>query len=289
MKKLLIIIGVTILFGCVKEELETSNIPNLTSTEVKKELIIESYLTNEMSIQLVKLSKPTKIGDLNKFIPINLAEVYVTDGEKDYWYHLSDSNGMYQSNVPFKGLIGKVYTLNVLYADKYYTASDSMNICDSIIDYPVENIRFFDSHIEIHSNEHNFGFSKPSIWTFIERPLDSVNRFPNIEFNYFDVRFYFLYNHRGSLPQGVFPSGFSSTGVSGDENDTLEIVKISISDSYYNYLVSYFNITAWNSGIFSTIPGNTKTNVSDGGTGYFYCTNLKRFRMTYKDLNEIIE
>src|SRR5690554_49379 len=112
MKKLLIIIGVTILLGCVKEELEISDIPNLTSTEVKIELIIEGYLTNEMSIQLVKLSKPTKIGDLNKFIPINIAEVCVTDGETNYWYHLSVNDGIYQSNVPFKGVTDKVYTLN---------------------------------------------------------------------------------------------------------------------------------------------------------------------------------
>lgn len=289
MKELLIIILVAALLGCTKEEIEMGDIPNVTGYEAEIELVIEGYLTSELSIQRIKLSNPTKIGEQNKFIPVTTAEVYVSTGETNYLYHLADSNGIYQSNIPFKGLTGNIYTLNVLYADNYYTASDLMIICDSIIDYPVKNIRSFESHIEIYSNEHNFGFYKPAIWTFIERPLDSENKFPHLELNYFDTRFFFLYNHVGSIPQGIFPAGFTSTGASGFAADSLEIIKMSVSQAYYEYLLSQFNITDWSSGIFSTIPGNAKTNVSEGGTGYFYCTDVKRFRMTYEDLKEITE
>ena len=87
MKKLLITIGCVIIISCVKEEMHINDIENLTNAEVNKEIIIEGYLTSEMSIQRVKLSKPSKIGDFNKYTPINTAEVFLTDGEKEYWYY----------------------------------------------------------------------------------------------------------------------------------------------------------------------------------------------------------
>ncbi len=288
MKKLLIyiIIGFIIPYGCVKEKIEINELTKLNYNGDISDVIIEGYISSEKSVQFVKLSKPSKLVDSNKYTPINNAEVFVTDGETTYRYGLSTTEGLYQSNAPFQGVIGKVYTINVLFENMQYTASDSMIFCDSIINYPINQIRIFDSHIEIHSNEHNFGFDKPCIWTFIEKQLDSLNRFPHIDIN-FSERFFFIYNHTGNLPQGIFPSGFTSIGLAGPENDTLEIVKMAVSDAYYNYLVSYFNITDWNSGMFSTIPGNTLTNVSKGGTGYFHTTDIKRFRMTYKDLKSI--
>ncbi|MDA3882427.1 MAG: DUF4249 family protein, partial [Bacteroidales bacterium] len=248
MKRLLLCMGIALFCSCVKEEIDANQLSIPKTYEIATEVIVEGYLTDEMSIQLVKLSKPAKIDDSCTFIPINTAEVFVTNGDTTYWYNVLGNDGIYQSHVPFKAESGKVYTLHILYNNKKYTASDSMNTTDSIINYPIKSVRVGGSHIEIHSQEHNFGFLKPAIWTFIERRLDSLQRFPHIEIDFFHTRFFLLYNHTGSLPQGLFPSSFSSTLVSGAETDSLEIVKLSISDSYYNYLISYFNITDWNSG-----------------------------------------
>jgi len=32
------------------------------------------------------------------------------------------------------------------------------------------------------------------------------------------------------------------------------------------------------------VPGNTKNNVSEGGTGFFYVLNVRRLRLTYGEL-----
>jgi hypothetical protein len=77
---------------------------------------------------------------------------------------------------------------------------------------------------------------------------------------------------------------FKGSMFGGAPTDSVELINLSISDQYHEHLITLFNVTEWSSGIFSTIPGNVKTNVSEGGTGYFYAVNAKRFRITFKDL-----
>ena len=71
-----------------------------------------------------------------------------------------------------------------------------------------------------------------------------------------------------------------------DDAIPVQCVKMSMSDRYYDYLISVFNIVDWSGGMFSTIPGNTKTNLSKGGAGYFYASDVK---IRYLDLHEMLE
>lgn len=274
-----------VFFHCTKELIDANELLISSHNKISTEIIVEGYITDEQSIQLIKLSKPVEINNSHHVILINNAKVYVSNNDTTYWYDFSEENGVYLSRTPFKAEINKKYTLHIVYNNKKYRASDSIHAVDTIFNYPISTVRNENSHIEMFSQEHNFGFSRSVIWTSIERSLDSLQRFPHIKIDFFKTRFFLLYNHTGSLPQGIFPSRFSSTVVSGAETDSLELVKLSISDSYYNYLISYFNVTDWNSGLFSTIPGKTHSNVSEGGAGFFYVTSVQRFKMTYKELH----
>jgi len=249
------------------------------------DIVVEGFISTEKTLYQVKLSKPKSM--LNPdFLPINNAQVKITDGNKFYNFELTATPGIFQSTDSISGEVGKKYTLIVEYNNKTYYASDSLVQSNPIVDFPINDIEQFDSHIEIDILVHNFGYKNASIWKDVESTDEEENI---IHFDIKELNNLSIYNHVGSIPQGIFPVGFTATILAGNENDSLELIKMSVSQTYYEYLLSQFNITEWSSGIFSTIPGNTKTNVSDGGTGYFYCTDVKRFRMTYKDLNEIIE
>ncbi|MFO7867978.1 MAG: DUF4249 family protein [Bacteroidales bacterium] len=283
-----VLVWVLVIFSaCNKEQVDSASFVNTNAITHQYELVIEGMLSDETAVQMVQLSKPIYVTDTVKHSAIHNAEVYVTDGENIYQYMYSDQKGLYYSKKPYRGVPDKEYTIHVVYNNKQYTATDCMPECDSTLNYPVKDIRKTGSRIEIYSKTHNFGYSTPSIWTGIERSIDASESFPHIDINYAN-RFIFLYNHSESPPQGVFPSGFTSTGVSGHENDTLQIVKMAISDSYYDYLISYFNSTDWSSSIFATIPGNTCTNVSKGATGYFHTAAIQRFTLTYKDFQKIV-
>ena len=275
------VIAALMAISCIKEEINPESL-DITS-EKTYDIVIEGFISTEKTLYQVKLSKPISISNTD-FIPVNDADVKIIDGNKLYDFELTSAPGVFQSIDSIYGEVGKNYTLQVKYNNKIYYASDSLIQCDPIIDFPVKSVEVISDFYQFDMSVHNFGFETPSIWTFIET-TNNVG-----EVVHFDIKDLYnldLYNHIGSIPQGVFPADFSSTGVSGLATDSLEIIKMSVSEAYYEYLLSQFNITDWSSGIFSTIPGNTKTNISEGGTGYFYCTDVKRFRMTYKDLYEI--
>lgn len=270
-----------IALSCNKEEINPGDL-DIHSGKMY-DIVIEGFLSTEKTLYQIKLSTPIGISN-SDFLPVNNAQVKIKDGNKIYNFELTSVSGIFQSIDSISGEVGKKYTLIVEYNNKTFYASDSLTKCNSAIDFPVKKVEIIDDFYQFDLYVHNFGFDFPSIWTDIETTDN------NGEIIHFDIKDFYnlkLYNHIGSIPQGVFPNGFSSTGVSGLTTDSLEIIKMSVSEAYYEYLVSQFNIAEWSSGIFSTIPGNTKTNVSEGGTGYFYCTDVKRFRMTYKDLFEM--
>ena len=271
--------------SCDMEQISFDDID--IKADAKYEIVIDGFLSNEKTIHYIKLSKPTNGYDSIAFLPINNAEVYLTDVNNRYNYILSEEPGVFESEDSIKGEVGNSYTVNVIYNNKLYTATDVMVKCDVTIDFPVSEIQMFEYRVEMSTPEHNFGYNSPSIWSDNET-TDSLG-INIVHFDINDIYSMRLYNHVGSIPQGIFPTLSAYTGVSGILNDSLEIIKMSVSDSYYKYLVSRFNITNWSSGMFATIPGNTLTNVSSGGTGFFYATEAIRYRLTYKDLAEIYE
>ena len=167
------------------------------------------------------------------------------------------------------------------------------NIC-KVLDKSIETLPISelttgpDGRIYSNITIHNFGYIDNSIW-ISNHYTDSLNRPISLtpkEIIDYPIK---MYTHTSALPQGLFPSGITSTGDAGEPNDTTEYLKLSVSDAYYKYLVSMFNLTDWSSGIFSTIPGNTYSNVSEGGTGFFFASDVKKIRIQYKDLKTIDE
>jgi len=280
--KLSILYFITLEFIFISCNTEEINSVKLDITFEKQfDIVIEGFITTEKMVYQVKLSKPTSLSN-SDFIPIDNAQVKISDGKNSYDYKLTDIPGVFQTIDSISGKIGTKYTLIVEYNNKTYYATDSLIACNLEFDFPIEEmIDTVDSYIMFNIPIHNFGYKYPSIWNFIESTNDKG------EINHFDINNLNrikLYNHIGSIPQGIFPSEFASTGLSGHPTDSLELIKFSISNLYNKYLLSQFNISDWSSGIFSTVPGNTKTNVSEGGIGFFYCSDVKRFKMTYQDL-----
>ena len=276
---IIIIFIALLLNACDKQQIDFEDID--IKIDSSYNIVIDGFITNELTIHRVRLSKPVYSMDTIIFTPINNAYVYLTNNSKKYIYKLSDKQGVYQSIDSIKGKVNKEYTINVLYDDILYTASDILQPVDTVIDFPVHEMKQYDNFVEIYCLRYNFGYNIPSIWNFNES-TDSLGNI--IYFDAFDFYNVKLYNCVGSIPQGLFPTHWEGTGPSGNFTDSLELIKMSVSDKYYKYLISMFNITDWSSGMFSTIQGNTLTNINNGGTGFFYCTEIKRYRMTYKDL-----
>ncbi|MFP4557795.1 MAG: DUF4249 family protein [Bacteroidales bacterium] len=296
-KSVFIIVAIITLFSCDKTLVDINTI-NFSNAELDYEIAISGFISTEKTRHKVTLTKPAAIGDQISYNPISNADVSLTDGVNSYPLEWIDEKRAYYSVDSIRATPGVEYSIEVVYDGKTYTASDRVPV-NSINDTinPFKRTVTYDDNgnirppdddwIELSVTQHNFGFDKQQIMLMNDiigedHISDSMK---NIYSDIVRLNQYFrVYIHKGSLPQGIFPAGFSRSGSSGEPADSIELVYMEISDAYYEYLITVFNETDWRSGIFSTIAGNTKSNVSEGGTGYFYAVNTKRIRVTFQDL-----
>jgi hypothetical protein len=283
----LLILGFIFQTSCISEEISITDL-NLKDG-AQYEISIEGGIVSVYGKQLIKLTEPFDI-NADSVIAINTATVKLSDGTNEWIYQNINDQGYYETLDSIAGEAGKVYTIYVEYNNKTYKASDS--IC-KVLDKSIETLPISelttgpDGRIYSNITIHNFGFNKPNIWINNSKSKHGKKYLTALTAKQIIFSSSKIYSHTGSLPQGVFPSGFTSFGDAGEPNDTTEYLKLSVSDAYYKYLVSMFNLTDWSSGIFSTIPGNTYSNVSEGGTGFFFASDVKKIRIQYKDLKTI--
>jgi hypothetical protein len=282
MKSLIFLSAVFSISSCIESEIDFTQITGNTS-DIPNQVVVEGGILSVYGKQFVRLSEPSNLDDIG-FQPISNAVLELSDGENVFRYAESSEPGEYETIDRIKGEIGKRYVLTIIHNGFTYTASDSM-ICKNENDQLPVNEIDVDENQRIYtvSKQHNFGFDNSNIWISNQRLVSSGGlQFPTprniVKSNQK------LYSHSIVLPQGLFPSGFHSYGEAGDLEDPIEYFKMSVSQDYYHYLLSVFNETDWTSGVFSSIKGNTSTNVSAGGRGFFYASDVEIINKKFKDL-----
>lgn len=291
-KKLISISFLLALTACNEEEVDL----HFADGDIPYEIVVQGGVCSVMGKQLVYISKPMSVNDTIA-IPVSNATVEVSDGQNTYLYRETEQKGEYESVEEFAGEVGKVYTLKIEYCGQTYFASDSMVAATEIeleqipageqtkymkIEHWRDGEVVFYDFVSIDLSKHKFGCVETAKWVFRDDSM-FVKTPKNIVF----AEKY--YSHEQSIPQGVFPMATWGSGVSYNEeraNSPVQCLKMSMSDRYYDYLISTFNLTDWSGGMFSTIPGNVKTNLSKGGAGYFYASDVK---IRYLDLHEMLE
>lgn len=294
-------ISTLLIAGCAEEEVDL----DLKNTGNPYHIVVDGGVFSYGGHQFLKLTVPFEQNGQPE--PAGGAKVEVSDGQNTYQYRETERKGEYESVEEFAGEVGKVYTLKIEYGGQTYFASDSMVAATEIeleqipageqTKYlKIEHRRSdgtitFNNHIEIDLSKHKFGCAETAKWVFGDMDTAMYVKTPkNI------VLFDPVYSHQSSIPQGVFPMATESIGASYNdykdddyaEDDAIPVqcLKMSMSDRYYEYLISVFNIVDWSGGMFSTIPGNSKTNLSKGGTGFFYASDVK---IRYLGLDELLE
>lgn len=286
-KYISIILFLTCIFGCRKEEISIHDI-DFSSAENSYAIVVEGGIFSDYDQQYVRLTKPGQWTDTAPAVEgIGNAEVYIQEAGNSYWFSPGEKPGDYFSVDSIRGEVGKTYTLVVSYEGKTYTATDSMvegSEPTNRIPVDDESVGYFtdphnsDLRVQFSAKTHNFGYTVAQKWFLSEEGSSPEGVV------FYNSLYFWNFYHRGSPPQGVFPSGGGSSCCGFRLNSNVDFISLSMSDKYYEYLVSLFNETDWSAGLFSVIPGNIKTNVSEGGTGFFYASEVKRATYKVKDL-----
>jgi len=274
-----LIIVVITLSSC-SEEIPFSDV-NFDNTELKYDLSVDGFISNEKNICKFTLRKPQQIAERVEIVPVNDASVILKHYDETYYFQF-DSNGIYYSIDSIAGIAGHLYTLEITYNGKTYFAKEIMpSEPDDEFYIPLAQIIYFEDDAIVNLNVpiHNFGYSKTNVWAIV--PISYNNRTIPSDTSFHNI--IMVYTHKGNIAQAMFPIEKISTGPSGQPTDRLIIIKGEVSEGYNQYIIDKFTETWWQGGMFSTIPGNVSTNLSEGATGYFYAVSLKRKRYLIKD------
>ena len=268
--------------SCTREYINLSDL-NIKGNN-NYEIVIEGVALNFFGKQFVSLHRPAEPNNL-VFKPISNAVIQLYDGKETYAYIESETLGDYYTADSIACKAGKLYTLSVYYNGKLYTATDSMEevyIGENEM-IPSDTV-YYDilGRVNIRYTRHNYGFPERSVWQFVNGQGDGTFWEMNPKRLYFGHSR--IYAHTVAPLQGIMSGGYGN-GSAGHEDELVEYYKFSISENYYRYLLSVFSETDWADNTFSSQPGNTLTNVSEGGTGFFYASDMKK---TTKTLGEVM-
>ena len=245
-----------------------------------KNLVVDGAITTDTAQHMVILSYTGDYFAITAQEMATGALVYISEGTDTI--PLSElKDGVYTTGSTIAGKVGKKYTLNIKLPDgRKYTASDSIEACseiDSIRQSPNYNsymsgygydVLFYGHEPQPAGNHYMYNL-------YIDNKLytDTITEvnFASDEFvNGSFVRDYQVFRIREKDMMNVTSSV------------TLEMN--SISKKYYDFLSALMIETIWRGSPWDGPPANIPGNVSNGGTGFFRASAVKRKSRTFLEL-----
>lgn len=263
----LVLLGaLSVLFSCE----EVMNVD--FAGDSTKNLVVDGTFTTDTIQHTVTLSYT---GDYFRISPQEMATgaiVYISEGT-DIIPLREIKDGIYATEGAVAGKIGKKYTLNVKLSDgREYTASDSLEACadfDSIRQSANYNsysdgygydVLFYGHEPQPAGNHYMYELEiNNKLYT------DTINEinFASDEFvNGHFIRDYQVFRIREKDLTGV--------------TSLVTLEMYSISRKYYEFLSAMMVETIWRGSPWDGPPANIPGNVSNGGTGFFRTSDVKR-------------
>jgi hypothetical protein len=237
-----------------------------------KNLVVDGSITTDTTQHTVTLSYT---GDYFKISPQDMvtgAIVYISDGTGIIPLR-EIKDGIYATEGAVAGKVGTKYTLNIKLTDgREYTASDSLEACAEI-----DSIR---QSANYNSYMSGYGYD---VLFYGHEPQPAGNHYMyQLEINnklYTDtiteVNFASDEFVNGSFVRDYQVFRINEKDLTGVTSFvTLEMY--SISKAYYEFLSALMVETVWRGSPWDGPPANIPGNVSNGGTGFFRASDVKR-------------
>ncbi|MBN1188004.1 MAG: hypothetical protein JXB49_37360 [Bacteroidales bacterium] len=271
-------------------------------------LFINGGISSQYINHRIYLIKPGSFIDKTKSEPIVDANVFVVSDMDTFRYEIVEYSWneysqqyielempYYQSIKKFSAIAGQEYVLHVEYNHEIYTATDIAPVAkdfdyneiplpyqgeNSSEYYTNDNGDLVQATLDLSVKKHHFGFPNSCIYLWDrKKSVSDTLDYLNINAK--------SYVHQFADVQGVFANiNYYTHFVGGEDSvkDTVVTILQTISDNYYAYLHQGFNETDWKESTFATISGNLPTNVSEGGAGFFYVSDLLKKEIIIEDL-----
>ena len=282
MKKIPLVLFALIIYACSSEELSIDDIVSSKNNH-QFDVVVDCYITTELKKHYIKLSAPSKDVTNNQSDPVSHAIVYIANDDNKYSFEEIEIHGIYESITEFAPQVGQEYEMHVKVGNMEYFACEMpvvvSDIDSSQIQLPKRDMGVISSSKTYFLvDKHQFGYPENNKWLWLDDiPIEYFS-------NPFSENLYYCYTHSRAELQGLYPNNTYLYSFRGSPEDSITILKYSLSDNYYEYLIALFSETEWEAGIFSSIPGNLPSNLSEGAAGYFYIMDVTSKKITVNEL-----
>jgi len=276
---------------------DISEIVPISSNLNETTIIVNGSITSENKFHSLTLTKPMSLNSMNPD-SISGAHVYLVietdtfEYQESIYHNYGDivfrQHGTYISKDSISGKPNCLHSLHIEYKDKVYIASDTMikvkplNLSELKFYYQPDlfesSTPYFKDKIILNILCHHFGYKQPNIYQII-----TVDKYLNKKM------ISTVYHHNNIDPQGVLSEWNKILAIWTGINDSVWIIKHSISQPYENFLIDVFKETEWKTGFFSEVSANPSSNVTNGGMGYFYASDIYKKSIPIIELKQFIE
>ena len=265
---------INILSTACQEEVE------LTQYESEPILVVDAEITTERKQHAIQLSQSADYRAEKPFPAASGALVSLSDGSNNFPLYEAEP-GLYLTD-SLEGIPGRVYSLQIEWEGKNYTAQDTMPEIPAPFEAVSFNAEGQDRRFEY--RRHQFGFPEANRWELIIDHKDTTD-LPDVDISrlgqqvgievYEGGVYHFTYfSHPNIEVNGLM--NFEEGHFYGYINPRVVTqTKFGLSDTYYQFLRSLFMETEWRGTLFDSTPSNIKGNVNNGALGFFRTCSVR--------------
>jgi len=252
MKKLLLILLISSLIACEEQ------VAWKLDDSISPRLVVEGILSNESSLNYVKLSLPQK--DPNKDpVALSGASITILSSEENYLLEeVAGEPGLYLTESDIIGVVGSVYRLFIVLGE-YEFLSDIVYLTPVS---PIKEFRYYEiqalpGHYIINpGDEDDPSFTEYKVsYPDPESEGDTLHSlFYTFTLRTIDVNQFF----KPEEERLIFP-----------EDAMIVRTKYSLAPQHERFIRGLLSETEWTGGWFDVMPGNLQSNMSQGAVGFF--------------------
>ncbi len=231
-------------------------------------IVVEGKITNEIKSHEVKLTRP--VFEMNSTPePVSGSVVEIYDGRAIHSLTEDDSRpGVYLTGQDFAGVVNKGYQLRIGYGDLRITAITFMRAVTPFQYMHPYRVQDNPPLYEVYISDSD----EPAI-VRMELDWSHVRGYETLPYpdNHALIYHYTL----GSVDVNrMFPP--DREHVRFPPGTIVFREKESVSGGYEEFLRGVLSETDWRGGVFDVLPGNARTNLSEGAIGYFTAATVIR-------------
>lgn len=227
-------------------------------------IVVDGIITNENKEHLIKINYPvTQLNESPR--PLSGATVLISDDDSTYTLVEKNAHtGEYYTDSSFFGQVNKNYTLLISFNNKIYTAKTYM-----VRGYNFQPLEYAKNannnlyHLTWIASQYNA--QKPAMWEIL---LDwsKANGYTNLNPDSCRARLLFY-----TLPTIDVSEIFAPEveNVSFPLGTIINQRRYSLNPEHAEFIRTLLLETTWHGGVFSALPSNVLTNLSEGAIGYF--------------------